>query len=266
MLMGRDAQVRKLKGSRPPASPFSDDERLARVLDGFPRLSRLSLNWMKPNEATLVRLSEVQGLRHLTLAGEITDAWLEQVTRIPRLNSLTLSGSVDDRGVALLARCPELEEVDLSGTRSLIPDGLLALERLPHLRRLGLASYPLRAVARCLSRLRGLESLSIRGPGAPIPVLDEADQPSTLWKAVGAMPRLRTLRLSPVGADDLSAVSALCTVEELELAGVYARDGALLRLRDMPRLRVLKVTTSNFPPARLAKLRRELPALEIQTD
>ena len=208
-------------------------------LAGLPHLDTLLLEGCAFDEAKLQAVSSLRQLRTFgaTLGGGERKVWviqLKNLAKLPRLQALDLSAfEIDDE---VLRGLPEqLEAFGFSAHAAITPDGLLALSKRKHLRRLTLRSGLRRDLQESFGQLlagSGIESLScLETPTA------------ALWSAFQAAPSLRILSLRNLFA--LDQISEVCKLQRLESLSLRCRElpdaAAIAPLKTMASLRQLNL-------------------------
>lgn len=168
--------------------------------------------------------------RRLALKGA-TDAALGPLGGLRGVEALSVgSPRVTDEGLGALAGLVGLRELHLGGAGVREAEGLAGLKGL---RWLSLARCPLSPqAARALVGLDGLEALTLSHTGLGGAALGP----------LGALRRLKILRLAGLRPDDLGFLAGLTDLEELDLSGEGAlTDEALAPLAGLPALRRLSL-------------------------
>lgn len=124
-------------------------------------LLRLRLNDTRITDATLLSISDMPYLEHLSLdRTQVTSASMATVAKLRSLRTLSLEDTqVDDAGLAALSSLPNLQRLRLRGTR-ITDQGLVDIAKLTSLEELSLEHTGITSAAlsqlRTLSRLRRL--------------------------------------------------------------------------------------------------------------
>jgi hypothetical protein len=199
-------------------------------LSRFPEVTHVETKWLLS-----VNLSALRSLTNLetfvTERAEIEDDDLAVFGGMRELKNLTLGGEkITPRGLKHLEGLPKLKSLRLSGPK-IIGAGFESLDRIPN-----------------------LESLSIEGGRG------EWKEPLRL----GAPSKLKILRLANIDLrhGNIESLNQIQSLEELSLWNV-ALDRAFIRqLKDLPRLKVLKIRSAGDPLDDYADVIASLPALE----
>jgi len=163
----------------------------------------------------------------------VTDDDLSRLTQPSSLRELSLATTdVTDAGLRHLADCRQLVWLDLAATR-ITDDGIAALQGLER-----------------------IERLILDGTG----ISDAA-----LGTIADGMPRLRELELSRTGVGDAGVghLARLKNLTSLDLTGTSVTDAAVPALGSLSQLESLDIRATAMTPAAAARLRQQLPDLEL---
>jgi beta-lactamase regulating signal transducer with metallopeptidase domain len=244
----------------PPTPYFREQPAMAQIL-------RLGGSIKSGRIGNLSFVTEVNMLFHETKDGQrvanktIAEAPLPDLATFSHLRVLSLAGSqVTDSGLRKLSTLTELESLTLRDAHHLTEAGIAELARLPQLRRLELTNAHFEDVA--LDRLAGmrtLEELSVEGRNLSDETIEIAAR----------MPNLRSLSLdlpnSQVDREAVISLHALPKLACLNLRCLEIPDDALFAVKSLASLRSLSLGDSRVSRRALARLRRSLPDLAVQT-
>ncbi len=212
-------------------------------------------------------VTEVNLLFHETKDGQrgenktVAETSLPDLATLSHLRVLSLAGNqVTDSCLRKLSTLPELESLVLRDAHNLTEAGIAELAKLRQLRRLEVTNAHFDDAA--LDRLAGmltLEDLSVEGRNLSDETIEIAAR----------MPNLRSLSLdlptSQVDREAVISLHALPKLARLNLRCLEIPDDALFAIRQLPSLRSLSLGDSRVSPRALARLRRSLPGLAVQT-
>lgn len=216
-------------------------------------------------------LSMIPTLQHLNVMANESESWFASLGKMTGLKTLSLSlvsEPIEIVGLRHLANCKDLEELTL-GTNlqdkniASFEEALEVLSRLPKLRKLAL--NPITGpISERISSLRSLESLEINpleqtavenfGTLAKTPKLKSLTLDGT-WTSekaritpeaiqhLGTAPLFETLKISnlPLGENELAGISRLPNLAELTLDAENLTPVSLMKFKDAPKLRKLKI-------------------------
>jgi hypothetical protein len=229
----------------------------------------LSNRWDVTNES-LAALEEIDTLRLLLAANtRINDAGLVHIGKMKGLKYLALDRQIGDAGLRHLASAQTLEYLYLH--RSKITDqGLLALQALPRLASLDVGGTRItNAGAKTLGTLASLRQLDISDTAitdAGLGFLADLPNLETLYanqrvtdagvKRLAVLKKLKALDLSgaPVTNAGAAALSSMTDLEELAFSGTKINDGALKHVAKLKRLRALELSFTGVTSQGLLQL------------
>ncbi|MDR3636040.1 MAG: hypothetical protein P4L84_19715 [Isosphaeraceae bacterium] len=231
------------------ATEFTDED--LKAIETFPRLRSLDLMGTRVTDAGVSRLvSHLGALQTLDLMGtKVTDAVLEPIGRLKTLRGLGLHGTfVTNAGMERVGMMETLERVNLGDT-GVTDDGLRRLRGLTRLRVLGLEATGISDEG--LRSLRAMTSLRDINLGTT-PITDEG------LKQLTGFTELRKLKLlgCPITDAGLTSLANLHELESLNLD--FTRIRTLSALKDLNKLRELRLRDAPVPAAEVEALRRAL--------
>ena len=237
-------------------------------------LFALSLGFTEVQDADLVRIARLTGLRELSLVQtSITDAGLAPVGELVHLRSLSIGqGKISDEGLAHLRGLEDLEVLDVRSSAIRGP-GLAHLENLSRLHTLFVGSNQIDdAGILHLPRLESLENLylwtnPISDAALPYLATFEGLHWLDLWSTkvtddglvhLRGMTHLRSMRLegTKVSDDGIAHLSGLTSLEELYLSQTAVGDDGVAHLASLPRLKTLGLENTKITSASFSTFRR----------
>lgn len=268
------------------AASYVSDKGLAH-LKGLTRLKRLDL----PGGITDAGMESLQGLHDLeeihidledpySAIGRITGAGLAYLAGAGNLRSVYLNHAADAH-VVQLAKFPKLERLYLGG-KAITNDGLARIAGMTQLKYLsvhagraddhGLAS---------LNTLTGLKRLAvfgdrISGSGlerlTALANLEDLEfgvvtlrrPPIPSLKALRHLKRLVLLQFAPASDADIAQIEEMTRLEELTILPTRITDTGLMRLKNLPQLKRIMLSSPNVTTAGVGRLRETLPAAKIE--
>lgn len=248
------------------ASPSWDDAAFLRLVPLLRDIEISDIAFDAPSTITddalkgLLDIPSLKGieLRHLK---KVTDEGIRRLTTLPRLTAVALVHvPVTDKTVQMFLDRGKMWSFWLHTTGATVsfPPALLKNEDLVHVNLWGfpLADEDLRA----LSRLKALRSLLI---GAHNSVTNDG------FRYLEEPPHFQYLRISRCAKIDDGILDQLGTIPELkhlELINLHITDTGLQRVKALPKLEVLFLADTRVTSEGVAKLRAELPKLNVVWD
>jgi Leucine-rich repeat (LRR) protein len=223
-------------------------------LKGWTALERLNLRGTKVTSKVFPTLGRLTSLRSLDLANtQIDDDGFEELAALPKLEELAIGGNrLTGACLSLLRPIQSLRRLDVGGMQR-VDSGLWGL---------ALTGYNLARLA----SLTQLESLTLAGANLSDRGIDRPGQAEAIrtelrdLAALAQLVNLQVLDLSgtPVSADALAALRQLPRLRELRL-GVTPKidDSAVGNLLALRQVKSLYVAGSGITAAGLARLRAE---------
>ncbi len=289
-------ELKSLEDLRLPTAMDMTDTHLA-LLSELTNLKRLDVpsgSRGRISDEGLRYLSQLQHLEWLSVSGDrITATGIGYLARIPNLHRLLLqSYTLDDDVFSALAAIKSLTRLDLLG-RGLTVSGLNQLNRLSGLKHLEVLRVSQDNSGLDLSRLTGLESLSLWliEPSHP----DHRRRSALRDEDVACLANLKRLKRLTIGATNsvyltdagMAHLAGLTELESLGAGGPQLTDKALSYLSNMKKmyklntegaftdqglrhldglesLQLVDISTSKYiSSAAITRLKRELPDLRF---
>jgi hypothetical protein len=256
--LARMPQLEHLELSEYPGGKLTD--RGLEVLRHLPNLRRFEMTWQAGiSDAGPANLRFCEQIESVNLMGSPTgDGVIEALQAKPRLRELHSGRLVTDRGLALLRNFPALNRLLIDGPFT--NDGLASLAGLEGISDLDLFWHVTGITSEGFAHLVRLPNLQVLGCDGKLS--DDA-----ALGHIGAMPRLRKLRIQEAVATD-EGFAALAQSKTIE--GIWGRvcpnfgTRGFLAFSKMPALRSLGIGCQNVDDAALATL-PDFPALRELT-
>jgi serine/threonine protein kinase len=190
----------------------------------------------------------------------VTDTTFEFLHHLKSLSYLYATGlDISNAVLAQFDRMPQLKRLYI-GSTAIRQNGLVQLKYLKQYTELGLNK--LGPMDKLLKKLRGSENLQAL-------ILDEDDVTDEDLKEIGTLTNLSTLHINKCPKVTNQGLKYLLPLKELrwfQIAGTSINPGAISDLKKFPNLQDLYVFPETWPEKAAARLKAEIPKLQLKVD
>ncbi len=215
------------------------------------------------NEETWKAIEALPNVKHFSTGGEpFDDAALLRLSRISSIETLFFNGpAITDAGLATLNNMPSLVRFGVDHSTTITGSGLAALKANSNLTAIHFGGCMIGDEAvRLLAHLTQLKDVS----------LGHVRITRSCFPALAALPNLERLEITPnwdpapYTAADFAAFAPMQKLRELEIHDmVLPLENGLSHLKALKSLKTLKLYWSYITEADLAKLRAQMPTVDV---
>lgn len=242
-------------------------------------LQALDLNGTQINDAALDEVAKMKKLRYLHMeACLISDGALKKIQHLPLVHLGLSKTEIGNEGLRNVSKIKTLEVLEIAQTRDIDAQGLRYLASMPNLQQVfvGVFKRQPEEYYRELGKLKRC-TIIIQGLNIPLRSLAHLDVRGLSFAGVrisrahvDVLRQMKNLKMaefwnSQIGDDLMTEVSTL-PLTELSLWQEAITDEGLQNLSKMKTLRTLLIRCQRVSPAGLAKLKKSMPDLSIDTN